>query len=471
MSAQLDKEYPTFRHLFEVPTLKSLNISPDTNESTYLCGNSLGLMPKSTRKAINDELDTWAQQGVEGHFSQPERTPWVDIDLPLLPLVAPIVGAKESEVAVMGSLTSNLNAMLMSFYKPKGKRTKILFEKHAFPSDYYAFSNIVQLFGYDESHLIQVAVQDGATYLRTEDIIAEIEKNANELALVCFPGIQYYTGQFFDIKKITKAAQDHGICVGWDLAHAVGNVPLHLHDWNVDFAVWCSYKYLNSGPGAMAGIYVHQRHTQNNSKTSYNPRLAGWWGNNAQERFQMKEEFNPINSALSYRQSNPSVIDTVAVKASLEVFQEANGIQFLREKSIKMTQFLQDLLTQSQYYIKQDEKPTKIGFQILTPLDPHQRGCQLSLLFHPHYDDKSQNIMEQVNKYLHNRGIVCDERRPDVIRVAPTPLYNTFAEIEYAVNLLNEALNQIKEVWKSKAFVLRERKTTCQDKSIAKRSL
>lgn len=441
-AAQLDEKYPSYRHLFEIPTLRSLHISKDDTESVYLCGNSLGLMPKSARSAINNELDVWAKRGVEGHFEHPD-TPWMDIDLPVVPLLAPVVGAKESEVAVMGSLTANLNAMLMAFYKPSGKRTKILFEKHAFPSDYYAFLNMVKLFGYDESHLIQVQVKSGDTYLRTEDIVELIDAHADELALVCLPGIQYYTGQFFEMETITKAAQKQGICVGWDLAHAVGNVPLRLHDWNVDFAVWCSYKYVNAGPGAMAGIYVHERHTCNNSKSHYNPRLAGWWGNNAQERFQMKEEFDPINSALSYRQSNPSVIDTVVVKAALQIFHQAKGVETLRQKSIVLTQYLQDQLTSSPFYIEQNEKPEKLGFQILTPLDPHQRGSQLSLLFHPHYDDKSQNIMEQVNKYLHDHGIVCDERRPDVIRIAPTALYNTFADIEHAVGAINKALAQI----------------------------
>lgn len=373
-------------------------------------------------------------------------TSWVDIDLPLLPLISPIVGGKENEVAIMGSLTSNLNALLIHFYKPNGKRTKIMFEKRAFPSDYYAFLNMVKLFGYDEDHLIQLEPEIGETYIKTENIIKSIDENIDELALVCFPGIQYYTGQYFQIEKITKyiKLKNNDIKVGWDLAHAVGNVPLKLHDWGADFAAWCSYKYLNSGPGAIAGIFVNEKYTKDNSKDNFNPRLAGWWGNNSQERFKMLEEFDPINSALSYRQSNPSVIDVVAVKSSLEVFAKVGGVSKLREKSIVLTQFLQDRLTKSKYYIPQDDTDDKkFGFKILTPLNKEERGCQLSILFQPHFDDRSRNVMERVNAYLHDHAIICDERRPDVIRLAPLPLYNTFTETYYATERLFESLDSI----------------------------
>lgn len=373
-------------------------------------------------------------------------TSWVDIDLPLLPLISPIVGGKENEVAIMGSLTSNLNALLIHFYKPNGKRTKIMFEKRPFPSDYYAFLNMVKLFGYDEDHLIQLEPEIGETYIKTENIIKSIDENIDELALVCFPGIQYYTGQYFQIEKITKyiKLKNNDIKVGWDLAHAVGNVPLKLHDWGADFAAWCSYKYLNSGPGAIAGIFVNEKYTKDNSKDNFNPRLAGWWGNNSQERFKMLEEFDPINSALSYRQSNPSVIDVVAVKSSLEVFAKVGGVSKLREKSIVLTQFLQDRLTKSKYYIPQDDTDDKkFGFKILTPLNKEERGCQLSILFQPHFDDRSRNVMERVNAYLHDHAIICDERRPDVIRLAPLPLYNTFTETYYATERLFESLDSI----------------------------
>lgn len=449
---KLDAQFPTHRDAFEVPTFKTLGIkNPEFSEnspSTYLCGNSLGLLPKSTRNALNEELNAWGERAVESHFRHPGEdrglTSWVDIDLPLLPLVAPIVGAHNNEVAVMGSLTANLNALLIHFYKPQGQKTKILFEKHAFPSDYYAFLNMVKLHGYDESHLVQLEPQNGKTYLETDFVLLQIEAHKTDLALVLLPGIQYYTGQFFAIEKITTHAKNLGITVGWDLAHAVGNVPLKLHDWNVDFAAWCSYKYLNSGPGAIAGIFVHEKHTKDNTKDNFAPRLAGWWGNNPEDRFKMLESFDPINSALSYRQSNPSVIDVVAVKASLEVFQKAGGVEKLREKSIVLTNFLEKLLTGSRFYKPQDDTNTStLGFKILTPLVESERGAQLSVLFTPHYEDSSRNIMERVNTYLHEQAIICDERKPDVIRFAPVPLYNTFEETYTAVLRLFEALDKI----------------------------
>lgn len=439
---QLDKEFPTYKELFEIPTHKSLGVSEAKDDSIYFCGNSLGLMPKKTRESINNELDAWSARAVESHFNHPNATPWMDIDLPLVPLLAPIVGAKETEVAIMGSLTSNLNALLISMYKPKGRKTKILFEKQAFPSDYYAFLNLVKLFGYDELHLIQLSPKDGETYLNTKDILKVIDENHQDLALVVFPGIQYYTGQFFEIGKITNHAKKYDLIVGWDLAHAVGNVELSLHDWNVDFAAWCSYKYLNSGPGAIAGIFVNERYTKENSKQNFPARLAGWWGNNSQERFKMVEEFDPIQSALSYRQSNPSVIDVVSLKTSLEIFDQI-GIKNLRKKSLKLTRFLEDRLINSPFY--QTNESNGFGFKILTPLNQEERGCQLSLLFQPHDDIKEHNVMERVNEYLHEQGIICDERRPDVIRIAPVPLYNTFEEVHIVTEQIFEILNRIKK--------------------------
>lgn len=449
---ELDKKHPTYKDDFFIPTFESLGINNDkfakSTESIYLCGNSLGLMPKQTSTAINNELKAWSMRGVEAHFNHPlaKLTDWVDIDLPCVPLLAPLVGANENEVAIMGSLTSNLNALLTHFYKPEGNRTKILFEKQAFPSDYYAFLNIVKLHGYNDSHLIQVEIPKGETYLKTESILSTIDANLNEIALVCFPGIQYYTGQFFDIKGITNhvKAKAPEIVVGWDLAHAVGNVPLQLHDWDIDFAAWCSYKYLNAGPGAIAGIFVHEKHTKDNTATQYRPRLAGWWGNNSADRFKMLEKFDPIASALSYRQLNPSVIDCVALQSSLQVFEKVGGVKTLREKSVKLTQFLQGLLTSSKYYIPQGSTDdSQFGFKILTPLSPNDRGAQLSVLFQPHREDKAENVMERVFDYLHKHAIICDERRPDVIRLAPLPMYNTFEETYIAIERLFEALESI----------------------------
>lgn len=450
--AQLDADFPTYRDEFAIPTFGSLGIKPlasfrEDSDSIYFCGNSLGLLPKRTRIALNDELNAWASRGVESHFNHPiqEKTAWADIDLPLVELLAPVVGGTPREVAAMNSLTANLNALLVAFYRPKDKKLKILFEKQAFPSDYYAFLNMVKLHGYDESHLIQLEKPRGETFIRTELILEAIEQYKDELALVCLPGIQYYTGQLFDIKTITSYAHKHNIIVGWDLAHAVGNVPVELHAWDVDFAVWCSYKYLNSGPGAIGGIFVHEKFTKDNSTTDFPPRLAGWWGTDASERFQMLEKFNPIQSALSYRQSNPSVLDCVALQASLELLKSAGGVQTLRKKSIALTNYMELLLTLSPFYIPQDGDDESYGFKILTPLDENARGAQLSLLFQPIYEDVNKNVMEAVFKYLHDRAIICDERRPGVIRLAPTPLYNTFKEVEIVIDAVNEALKNHRE--------------------------
>lgn len=453
--SELDKEFPSHTNLFSIPTLRSLGISDDDTHCTYMCGNSLGLMPKAVREALNRELDAWKMRGVESHFNHPFKaegaTDWVDIDLPLLPILAPVVGAKQNEVAVMGSLTTNLNSLLVSFYKPQNSRTKILFEKHAFPSDYYAFLNIVKLHGFDESHLIQLSVKPGETYLQTQDILDAVTEHELELALVCFSGVQYYTGQLFDIAQITSHAQKVSsgkITVGWDLAHAVGNVPLSLHDWGVDFATWCSYKYLNSGPGAVSAIFVHEKYTKDLSPENFSPRLAGWWGNNSETRFQMLERFDPIQLALSYRQLNPSVLDVVLLKESLMLIERAGGMSELRQKSVQLTQFLQDLLQKSRFYVS-TPGPRPL-FQILTPLDPSARGCQLSLLFHPHHDNAAENVMELVHAYLHLKGVICDERRPDVIRIAPTPLYNTFQDVAVTVGHLNDALEEVTKAYEVK---------------------
>ncbi|RKP32184.1 kynureninase [Metschnikowia bicuspidata] len=444
-----DEEFPTHRDEFAVPTFGTLGLQPPNgsdftsdSRAIYFCGNSLGLLPLRTKTAIADELSAWAGRGVESHFNHPnpKKTPWADIDLPILELLAPMVGAKINEVAAMNSLTANLNALLIAFYKPTGKRLKILFEKDAFPSDYYAFLNMVKLHGYDESSLVQLQVPSGKTYLHTEVVLDAIDCHKDELALVCLPGIQFYTGQLFDIETITAHAHKYCITVGWDLAHVAGNVPVQLHAWDVDFAAWCSYKYLNSGPGAIGGIFVHERFTWDNSTQKYAPRLAGWWGTDASERFQMLKKFNPIQSALSYRQSNPSVLDCVALQASLEVFRAAGGVSTLRKKSVALTNYMELLLVQSSYYVPQYGASTLYGFKILTPLDENARGAQLSLLFQPLYEQSDKNVMEAVFRHLHDRAIICDERYPGVIRFAPTPLYNTFREIEIVVERVNEAL-------------------------------
>ncbi|CDR44663.1 CYFA0S15e01178g1_1 [Cyberlindnera fabianii] len=447
----LDTKFETFTSEFAVPTFKTLGIKPPKGHSsddklTYLCGNSLGLMPLQTRRAINDELDAWSARAVESHFNHPGKdvglTPWMDIDLPVVPLLAPVVGAKETECAIMGSLTANLNALMVAFYKPSGQRRKILFEKGSFPSDYYAIYNQIRLKdGNPDEDMIQLEPRQGEYTLRTEDILKAIEDNKDTLALCMLPGIQYYTGQLFEIKTITEFAHKYdGIVVGWDLAHAVGNVPLKLHDWGVDFAVWCSYKYLNAGPGAISGIFVHEKHGEHVDGGDHMARLAGWWGNNAAKRFQMLENFEPISGALGFRQSNPSVIDVVAVKSSLQLFKKFGGVDKLREKSLELTGFLEKLLKSSKYYVAPGGKTEGSCFTILTPEDPLQRGAQLSLLFFPSTSKSHPGIMEQVFDSLRSKGVLGDERRPDVIRLAPVPMYNTFTDCVICAEALEQAM-------------------------------
>ncbi|CCH41608.1 Kynureninase 1 [Wickerhamomyces ciferrii] len=452
----IDKNFPNLSQDFQIPTFKSLGLSTNESQITYLCGNSLGLMPTQTRKAINDELDAWSQRGVESHFSHPGsetqgKTNWMDIDLPCIPKLSPIVGSLDSEIAIMGSLTSNLNALMVAFYQPQGSKTKILFEKNSFPSDYYAIFNQIKLKNLDPlENIIQLEPKEGEYHLRTQDILDTIEANHKELALIMLPGIQYYTGQFFDIEKITKFAKKFNIIVGWDLAHAVGNVPLHLHDWNVDFATWCSYKYLNSGPGGISGIFIHEIHGKID-EDNYKPRLSGWWGNNSSKRFQMLEKFEPIEGALGFRQSNPSVIDVVSLNSSLDIFNKAGGIQKLRNKSILLTNLLEKLLKSTKYYISPKDSFTlnsnELKFTIITPESPLERGAQLSLLFFPRTNVEigEPGIMDKIFSSLRNQGVIGDERRPDVIRLAPIPLYNSAKDVQKAVDSLVKAFEELEK--------------------------
>lgn len=452
----LDEKYGNHSELFVFPTFSSMGLKEEDlpkskrQESAvnYLCGNSLGLMPKSTMEAVKNELKAWGLRGVESHFRHPMKekglTNWVDIDLPVVPYLAKVVGANECEVACMGTLTMNLNSLLFSFYRPTQNRYKILFEKHAFPSDYYAILNQVKLHGYKEDALIQLSPRKGEYSLRTLDILAEIDKEGDSIAVVCFSGIQYYTGQYFDIKGITEAAHRKGCVVGWDLAHAFGNVDLQLHDWNVDFAAWCSYKYMNSGPGAIGGIFVNERHVKGKN---WRPRPAGWWGNNAGNRFDMIEKFEPTESALSFRQSNPSVIDVVSLLSALKTFDKCGGIDALRRKSRALTSYLEKLLKASKYYRGPENLPTESPFfTIITPSDPDQRGAQLSLLLGPENFDKRGNIMPLVFGYLNKHGVICDDRKPDVIRIAPVPSYNSFSDCYECVKVLTDAFEKIERI-------------------------
>lgn len=444
-AADLDGKFPGHEDEFVIPTLGSLGAkaakedpSRVDEKSLYFCGNSLGLMPKATEQAVQRELDAWKGRAVVAHFDHPTDHQWTTMDVPVADLLAPVVGAANpDEVSVMNTLTGNLHAMLSSFYRPSGGRYKILFENRAFPSDTYAFQGQVQLHGYSiEDGLIAMDPREGEYTLRTEDILSVIEKEGDSIAVVLFPGIQYYTGQLFDIAAITKAAKAKGCIVGWDLAHAVGNVPLKLHDWGVDFAVFCTYKYLNSGPGAIGGLFVHEKFA--NDKR---PRLAGWWGNRPETRFAMANEFDPSQGAAGFKMSNPTVISVACVRASLEVINKAGGMDKLRERSLSMTNYLEALLKKSPNYIPVEESANYNGkepkFTIITPLNPEERGAQLSLLFLP----MGQGVMQRVFEYLEDHGAIGDERQPDVIRLAPNHLYNNHEQVRQLVQLVQAGLD------------------------------
>ncbi len=391
-----------FRDCFHLP------LGKDGKPLIYFAGNSLGLMPKSARQILDEELDNWAKFGVDAHHAA--GTPWYSYHEALREPVARLVGAQPIEVICMNSLTVNLHLMMATFYRPTKSRFKVLMEDPAFPSDTYAIKTQIAHHGLDpKDALILARPRNGEFTIRTEDIIDLIEKHADHLALVMFAGVNFFTGQLFDIAEITAAAHKRGIIVGFDLAHAIGNVPLLLHDWNVDFAVWCSYKYLNAGPGAIAGAFVHERHATNTKL----PRLAGWFGNDPNTRFRLhlEPEFIPVPSADGWQISNPPIFSMAPLRASLSIFDEVGGMERLRAKSIKLTGYLEFLLME-------------IGskkFSVITPGDPNARGCQLSIVAHQH------------PKELHNElvaaGVKGDFREPNVIRVAPTPLYSTFHEV------------------------------------------
>jgi len=400
-------------------TLRSNFLIPKVNgkQNIYLIGNSLGLQPKATKKFINEELTDWANLGGEGH--EHSRRPWLYYHKFSKKALASLVGAKPSEVVAMNQLTVNLHLMLVSFFRPTSQRYKILTEAGAFSSDQYAFESQLKFHGLNpEEALIELKPREGEFALRTEDILKAIEDHSNEVALVIFGGVQYYTGQFFDLKKITEAGHRAGAIVGFDLAHAVGNVPVNLHDNDVDFAVWCSYKYLNSGPGGIAGAFVHERHAN-----SDRPRFAGWWGHHERERFQMKKGFQPMEGVDGWQLSNVPVFQSAALLASLEIFSQTT-INALRKKSLLLTGYLEFLLHQ----IPDHEN----HFTIITPSNPNDRGCQLSILM-------SKNG-KKVFKKLTRAGVITDWREPDVIRVAPVPLYNTFEEVFTFVEIFAAAL-------------------------------
>jgi len=380
----------------------------------YFCGNSLGLQPKSAQAYVEQEMRDWADLGVEGHFHA--KNPWMPYHEFLTESTARLVGARPHEVVVMNTLTVNLHLMMVSFYRPTPERHKIMIEANAFPSDIYAVQSQLKFHGYDsETALIELQPRAGESMIRTEDIETFLEKEGDEIALILLGGVNYYSGQAFDMERITRAGHTKGCTVGFDLAHAAGNLILHLHDWQVDFAVWCSYKYLNGGPGCVAGCFVHEKYANRVNL----PRFAGWWGQNKETRFKMGPEFDPIPGAEGWQLSNPPILPMAALRASMEIFDEV-GMNALREKSEHLTGYLEFLLNQNPHP----------GISLITPTDPKQRGCQLSI--------RVKENGKKVFRRLQERNIVCDWREPDVIRVAPVPLYNTFTEIFDFANIFNE---------------------------------
>lgn len=398
LQADAQDELAVYREQFHFPKHKG-------KDAIYLCGNSLGLQPIEAKSILEEELNDWAKFGVEGHFDA--KRPWFKYHHFFTDSLAAIVGATSNEVVAMNTLTVNLHLLMLSFYKPTKKRYKIIMEAGAFPSDMYAMETQVQLHGFNPNDaIVEIAPRPGEHTLRMEDIEKTIHQHRNTVAVILFGGVNYYTGQYFDLQKITELGHKAGALVGFDLAHAVGNKQLQLHDWKVDFACWCSYKYLNSGPGAVGGLYVHERHTKNPSTF----RLAGWWGYDEKSRFKMKKGFKPMKSAESWQMSNAQVFNMAAHRASLNIFDKV-GMENLVAKSEALTAYTDYLLRQLD----------NLKFTIITPSTPKDRGCQLSLLF------KSKG--KEVFQALQKNGIIADWREPNVIRIAPVPLYTRFIDI------------------------------------------
>jgi kynureninase len=386
----------------------------------YRSGHSLGLQPKSAAGYIEQELADWRRLGVLGHHDA-ER-PWIGYHEALAAPLGALVGAGETEVVAMNSLTVNLHLMMVSFFRPNATRNKVLIEKSAFPSDRYAVVSQLEFHGLSAAeHLMEVMPRPGERHLRTEDMVSRIEQEGPRLSLVLLPGVQYLTGQSLDLPPLIAAAQRAGALVGLDLAHAVGNTPLHLHEWNADFAVWCSYKYLNAGPGAVGGCFVHERH----ARSTQRPRFAGWWGQTKATRFDMGPDFTPIAGAEGWQISNPPILSSAPLLASLDIFRRA-GLERLREKSVALTGFLQRLI---------EGLLLPESIEIITPSEPRDRGCQLSLrLARPAHEAR------RCHQRLIAAGIIGDWREPDILRLAPTPLYNSYSDVYAAVDGLSRAL-------------------------------
>jgi kynureninase len=407
----------TLRHFREQFYLPYFQGKP----AIYFLGNSLGLQPKNTQDEVMTIMEGWANFGVEGFFLG--KDPWLQYQKKITPLLCNIIGAKEEELVTMNHLTVNLHLLMLTFYQPTASRYKIICEAKAFPSDQYAFQSQVKLHGLNPADaIIEVFPKEGTELITTEDITEAIEQHKDSIALVLFSGINYYTGQVFDMQAITKAAHEAGAYAGFDLAHAAGNIKLQLHDWQVDFACWCNYKYLNSGPGAIAGAFVHQQHINKNNLK----KLEGWWGNDASNRFKMSPTFTPASTAESWAMSTPPIMLLAAHKASLDVFAAA-GFDNLLQKSKALSDYLFFVL----HHINQQVEK----FKIITPSNPDERGCQVSLSVH-------KNAKAVFDQLLPN-GIFADWREPNVIRVAPVPLYNSFEEIYIFAELLQQILNAV----------------------------
>lgn len=397
----LDAADPGHRELFCVPPAPAGRYA----EAAYLVGNSLGLQPRAARDDLLAELDDWARVAVEGHWEA--RRPWTSYPEHLAGLMAPLVGAQPAETVVMNSLTVNLHLLMVSFYRPAGRRTRILIEDGAFPSDSYAVRSQAQFHGYDpDTTVVRLRPRPGEETLRTEDVVDYLAAEGDQVALVLLGGVNYLTGELMDIPTITRAGRQAGAVVGWDLAHAAGNVPLQLHDWDVDFAAWCTYKYLNSGPGALSGAFVHERHLDDATL----PRFDGWWGNDPATRFEMTPTIRRLPSAQSWQVSNPPVLAMAPIHTALEIFNRV-GMPALRERSLRLTGYLQGLL---------DRITPNRPISVITPREPERRGAQLSIRV------RQGSAAELAKRLRLEYGVFTDHREPDLVRAAPAPLYNSF---------------------------------------------
>lgn len=416
---QLDAqdELKNYRNEFIFPQHNGKNV-------IYFTGNSLGLQPKRTQKYVNDVMNDWANMAVEGHFFA--EKPWWDYHERFAQPLSKIVGALPSEVTVMNTLTVNLHLLMVSFYRPTEKRYKIICEEKAFPSDQYMFQSQVIAHGLKpEDAIVEIKRRDGEHNIRLEDILSKIEAVGDELALVLFGGVNYYTGQVFDMKIITEAGHKVGAYVGFDLAHAAGNIKLDLHNWNVDFAAWCSYKYMNSGPGNASGCFVHEKHHHSDL-----PRFAGWWGHNKERRFKMEPNFDPVHGADGWQVSNLPILSLAPYLASVEQFAEV-GMEKLITKRNQLTAYLEFILHEIDAEIPGTE------FEIITPSNPSERACQLSVFLH----GQGRNLFD----YLMANGVITDWREPNVIRLAPAPFYCSYEDMYEFGQILKEGINSLKK--------------------------